>query len=79
MATALTLSELDGALSAIGGFEPQPLVAIGVSGGPDSLALVILADRWARQEGGQVRALIVDHGLRPGMPKVRTCCRGRFR
>jgi tRNA(Ile)-lysidine synthase len=36
-----------------------------VSGGPDSLALAILADRWARARGGEAWALIVDHGLRP--------------
>ena len=61
----LTLAELDGALTAIGGFEPQPFVAVAVSGGPDSLALAILADRWARQRGGRIAALIVDHRLRP--------------
>jgi tRNA(Ile)-lysidine synthase len=64
-AEPLTLPELDAALAAIGGFEPLPLLAVGVSGGPDSLALVILADRWARQRGGAAWALIVDHRLRP--------------
>ena len=58
-------AELDAALTAIGGFEPLPLLAVGVSGGPDSLALVILADRWARQRGGVAWALVVDHRLRP--------------
>jgi tRNA(Ile)-lysidine synthase len=62
---ALTLAELDAALTAIGGFEPASLLAVGVSGGPDSLAFVILADRWARQRGGAAWALIVDHRLRP--------------
>lgn len=52
-------------MAAIGGFEPRPLLAVGVSGGPDSLALVILADRWARQRGGAAWALVVDHRLRP--------------
>jgi tRNA(Ile)-lysidine synthase len=61
----LSLGELDAALSQIGGFEPRPLIAVGVSGGPDSMALMILADRWARARGGEARALIVDHGLRP--------------
>ena len=61
----LKLAELDAALAAIGGFEPQPLVAVGVSGGPDSLALMILADRWARARGGIAWGLIVDHRLRP--------------
>ena len=64
-ALPLTVAEFAAALAAIGGFESQPQVAVGVSGGPDSLALVLLADRWARQRGGQVWALTVDHGLRP--------------
>jgi tRNA(Ile)-lysidine synthase len=61
----LTLAELDAALTAIDGFEPFPLIAVAVSGGPDSMALAILADRWARARGGAAWALIVDHGLRP--------------
>ncbi|MEQ8968446.1 MAG: tRNA lysidine(34) synthetase TilS, partial [Azospirillaceae bacterium] len=46
-------------------FEPAPRLAVGLSGGPDSTALVLLADAWARARGGSVLALIVDHGLRP--------------
>lgn len=61
----LTLDELAAALYAIGGFEPRPLVAVATSGGPDSLALAILADRWARARGGAAWAVTVDHGLRP--------------
>ena len=62
---ALTPAELAASLDSIGGFEAQPGVAIAVSGGPDSMALVLLADKWARQRGGRVWALTVDHGLRP--------------
>ncbi|TCH97810.1 tRNA lysidine(34) synthetase TilS [Roseococcus sp. SYP-B2431] len=40
------------------------LIAVGCSGGPDSLALTRLADGWARGRGGSVLALIVEHGLR---------------
>jgi tRNA(Ile)-lysidine synthase len=61
----LTLDELAASLAAIGGFETQPQIAVAVSGGPDSLALVVLADRWARTRGGQAWAVSVDHGLRP--------------
>ncbi len=63
--TPLTLAELAARLDAIGGFEARPRVAVAVSGGPDSLALVLLAEKWARQRGGQAWALTVDHGLRP--------------
>jgi tRNA(Ile)-lysidine synthase len=47
-------------------FEPKPVVACGVSGGSDSLALLLLLDHWARDRGGRVEALTVDHALRPG-------------
>lgn len=46
-------------------FEPRPHIAAAVSGGRDSMALLLLADEWARGRGGRVTALTVDHGLRP--------------
>jgi tRNA(Ile)-lysidine synthase len=46
-------------------FEPQPHLAVAVSGGSDSMALTLLADEWARARGGRITALTVDHGLRP--------------
>ena len=46
-------------------FEPAPRVAVAVSGGADSMALCLLADRWARAQGGSILALTVDHRLRP--------------
>ena len=61
----LTLDEFAAALDWIGGFEPRPLIAVAVSGGSDSMALTILADRWARRRGGIACGLTVDHGLRP--------------
>jgi len=45
-------------------FERAPHLAVGVSGGADSLALALLADRWARGRGGRITALTVDHRLR---------------
>ncbi len=53
------------AMTALGPFEPKPLIAVGVSGGPDSLALTLLMNDWVRARGGAVLALTVDHGLRP--------------
>ncbi|MDW8314137.1 MAG: tRNA lysidine(34) synthetase TilS [Rhodovarius sp.] len=49
------------------GLGPPPRrVALGVSGGPDSLALALLAEAWAAARGVALVALIADHGLRPG-------------
>ncbi len=52
-------------MAPFGPFEARPRLAVAVSGGPDSLALCLLADRWARRRAGAVVGLIVDHGLRP--------------
>lgn len=41
-------------------------IAVGVSGGADSMALTLLADAWARARGISLTALTVDHGLRDG-------------
>ena len=46
-------------------FEPQPHLAVAVSGGSDSMALTLLAHEWARERNGRITALTVDHGLRP--------------
>ena len=46
-------------------FEPGPRIAVGVSGGPDSMALALLADRWVRDRHGSLLAIVVDHDLRP--------------
>ncbi|MBM3518438.1 MAG: tRNA lysidine(34) synthetase TilS, partial [Alphaproteobacteria bacterium] len=61
----LTAAGLGEALAPLGPFERAPVVAVGCSGGADSLALTLLADRWARGLGGRLVALTVDHGLRP--------------
>ncbi len=52
-------------MAPLGPFEARPRLAVAVSGGPDSLALCLLAERWARPRAGAVVGLIVDHGLRP--------------
>jgi tRNA(Ile)-lysidine synthase len=49
----------------LGPWEEAPTLAAGVSGGADSSALALLGQAWARARGGRLRAMIVDHGLRP--------------
>ncbi|TDH52505.1 tRNA lysidine(34) synthetase TilS, partial [Dankookia rubra] len=71
VASAALMAPLDDAefaalMAPLGPFGPAPRIAAGVSGGPHSLALALLADRWARARGGALLALVVDHGLRPG-------------
>lgn len=52
-------------IAACGPFERNPHIALALSGGADSLALMFLLARWADQVNGRISALIVDHGLRP--------------
>ena len=40
-------------------------VAVALSGGGDSVALLLIAARWARARGRRLLALTVDHGLQP--------------
>ncbi len=60
----LTAASFNALVARVGPFEPRPEVAIGVSGGADSVALSLLADQWARRRQGHLIALTVDHGLR---------------
>ncbi|WP_137123943.1 tRNA lysidine(34) synthetase TilS [Roseomonas sp. HF4] len=52
-------------MAPLGPFGRAPRLAAGVSGGPHSLALALLADDWARARGGDLLALVIDHGIRP--------------
>jgi tRNA(Ile)-lysidine synthase len=40
-------------------------LAVGVSGGPDSFALLHMASDWAQKHQVKIIALTIDHGLRP--------------
>lgn len=52
-------------MAVCGPFERQPHIAVGVSGGADSLALMLLLRAWIEGQGGRLTALTVDHELRP--------------
>ena len=63
-------------------YASQPLdhgIAIAVSGGPDSMALLKCAHVWASQNNIQLHALTVDHGLRKEAAEeaaaVGECCK----
>ena len=45
-------------------FENNPNIAVAVSGGPDSMALVYLLNEWIKNKKGKITALLIDHGLR---------------
>ena len=45
-------------------FEKNPSVAISFSGGPDSVALLILMNNWIKKHKGNLTILYFDHKLR---------------
>jgi tRNA(Ile)-lysidine synthase len=61
----ISAAEFAALMVPLGPFGAAPRLAAGISGGPDSLALAVLAAEWARARGGSLLALVVDHGLRP--------------
>ncbi|MBT3533701.1 MAG: tRNA lysidine(34) synthetase TilS [Rhodospirillaceae bacterium] len=63
---AIDNNNFDVLMQPLGPFEDKPDLAVAVSGGADSMALVLLAQAWATRRGGGVTALTVDHGLRQG-------------
>jgi len=64
-AAAISARELAGLFVS---FPPSGRVILAVSGGADSTALMVLAQRWRRRRarGPELVAATVDHGLRPG-------------
>jgi tRNA(Ile)-lysidine synthase len=56
-------------------FEKDPLLAVAVSGGRDSMALALLAGAWVAPRGGRLLAFIVDHALRAGSAAEATAVR----
>ncbi|WP_376094708.1 tRNA lysidine(34) synthetase TilS [Roseomonas sp. CCTCC AB2023176] len=65
-AVPVSAAEFEGLMAALGPFGPRPRIAAGVSGGPHSLALALLARDWVAARGGAFLALVADHGLRAG-------------
>ena len=62
-ASAVTAAEFAALMEAVGLATATAPLAVGVSGGPDSMALAFCLRRWAGDK--PVIALIVDHQLRP--------------
>ncbi len=61
--TRLRLAQ-DDIFSSLSYFEKSPTLAVAVSGGADSMALLLMAKKWADAKSGRVVALTVDHQLR---------------
>jgi tRNA(Ile)-lysidine synthase len=59
-------AEFAAAMATLGPFERRPGIAVGVSGGPDSMALALLLKAWVEARHGRLLALVVDHRLRAG-------------
>ena len=61
---ALTATELDALFAPV---VAARTVGLAVSGGADSLALMLLAQRWTGAAPGRPRLIVysLDHGLRP--------------
>ena len=64
LAIPVKRKEFSNLISACGTVSTSTHLAVGVSGGADSMALCILLNQWGRLNGISVTALIVDHGLR---------------
>jgi len=61
--SSLTADDIEGLFETLDFYER---IGLAVSGGPDSLALMLLAAQWARSPGRpQLFVYTVDHGLRP--------------
>lgn len=52
-------------LNRIVSLENKPKLAVGVSGGPDSIALTLLLKKWIEKKQGKLLGIVIDHNLRP--------------
>lgn len=55
----------------------QRPIALGLSGGGDSLALLLMAHTWAQAHGRRLLVLTVDHGLNPQSAAWTNACAAR--
>jgi tRNA(Ile)-lysidine synthase len=60
----LGAAEFDRLMRPLGPFESSPQIAVALSGGADSMALMLRAAHWAKAQGGCATGVTVDHGLR---------------
>lgn len=60
------LADFEDQLLSLGDFRTEKAIAVGVSGGGDSMALSRLLSEWSEScQGPEIHVLSVDHGLRP--------------
>jgi tRNA(Ile)-lysidine synthase len=70
------VAAVDRALKAAGAPKPGETVVVGLSGGPDSVALTDALASLRRRRGFRVVAAHLDHGLRPGSAADAAFCAG---
>ena len=63
--TLVSPAQFAGLMQEAGSFDNASSFAVGVSGGADSMALLLLAHNYAISIDANITALTVDHGLRP--------------
>jgi len=77
-AGASTIPDLEAAVGAVLDRRLQPgharPVAVALSGGGDSVALLLAADAWARRAARDLVVLTVDHGLSPESAQWTAAC-----
>tara|TARA_B100000683_G_scaffold7538_1_gene8326 strand:- start:102 stop:1463 length:1362 start_codon:yes stop_codon:yes gene_type:complete len=61
----VTRDEFAQQMTVAGPFPASASLAVAVSGGADSMSMLLLLSDWARATGRSLTALTVDHGLRP--------------
>ena len=64
MSLAITKKEFEINLSSNFTFEKSPHIGLCISGGSDSMALLILMKEWIKKKNGKISAIHFDHNLR---------------